>query len=124
MSHVVKLMSRTLYAKLYHEIESSSRTEVAGYLDMSMMSKSSKKTMRTGRPATGLRGEKVSDYPQVMIRLPQPTKAALDALSGATGMPIWRLVDLAVLSYLKGLPEAQRRLVAGVRELRAESDES
>jgi hypothetical protein len=91
---------------------------------MSMMSKSSKKTVRMGRPATGLRGEKVSEYPQVMIRLPQPTKAALDALSGATGTPIWRLVDLAVQSYLKALPEAQRRLVAGVRELRAESDES
>lgn len=89
-----------------------------------MMSKPSKKPPRGGRPATGLRGEKVSDYPQVMIRLPRPTKAALDALSGATGTPIWRLVDLAVRSYLKGLPEAQRRLVAGVRDLRAESDES
>lgn len=77
-----------------------------------------------GRPATGLRGEKVSEYPQVMIRLPQPTKDALDALSGATGTPIWRLIDLAVESYIKSLPDAQRRLVAGVRDLRAESGES
>jgi hypothetical protein len=75
-----------------------------------------------GRPATGLRGEKVSEYPQVMIRLPQPTKAVLDALSGATGTPIWRLIDAAVKGYIKNLPESQRRLVAGVRDLRAESE--
>lgn len=89
-----------------------------------MMSKSSRKAPRLGRPATGVGGEKVSDYPQVMIRLPQPTKDALDALSGATGTPIWRLIDLAVDSYIKGLPEAQRRLIAGVRDLRAENGES
>jgi hypothetical protein len=80
------------------------------------------KASRMGRPATGVRGERVSDYPQVMIRLPQPTKDALDALSGATGTPIWRLIDLAVDGYIKGLPEGQRRLIAGVRDLRAESD--
>ena len=59
-----------------------------------------------------------------MIRLPQPTKAALDALSGATGTPIWRLIDLAVDAYIRNLPEPQRRLVAGVRELRAEIEAS
>lgn len=80
------------------------------------------KIVRMGRPATGMRGERVSDYPQVMIRLPQPTKDALDALSGATGTPIWRLIDLAVDGYIKGLPEGQRRLIAGVRDLRAETD--
>lgn len=78
-------------------------------------------TSRVGRPATGVRGERVSDYPQVMIRLPQPTKDALDALSGATGTPIWRLIDLAVESYIKALPESQRRLISGVRDLRAET---
>jgi hypothetical protein len=81
-----------------------------------------RKTSRMGRPATGIRGERVSDYPQVMIRLPQPTKDALDALSGATGTPIWRLIDQAVDGYIKGLPEGQRRLIAGVRDLRAESE--
>ena len=78
-------------------------------------------TSRMGRPATGVRGERVSDYPQVMIRLPQPTKNALEALSGATGTPIWRLIDVAVDSYIKALPESQRRLISGVRDLRAES---
>jgi hypothetical protein len=75
-----------------------------------------------GRPATGVDGERVSDYPQVMIRLPKPTKTALEALSGATGTPIWRLIDLAVDCYIKSLPESQRRLIAGVRDLRAETD--
>jgi hypothetical protein len=78
-------------------------------------------TSRMGRPATGVRGERVSDYPQVMIRLPQATKDALDALSGATGTPIWRLIDVAVDSYIRALPESQRRLISGVRDLRAES---
>ena len=78
-------------------------------------------TSRMGRPATGVRGERVSDYPQVMIRLPQPTKNALEALSGATGTPIWRLIDVAVDSYIKALPESQRRLISGVRDLRVES---
>jgi len=91
---------------------------------MSMMPKVAKKPSRMGRPAAGLRGEKVSQYPQVMIRLPHQTKAALDALSGATGTPIWRLIDLAVATYLDSLPEAQRRLIAGVRDLRAEMSES
>jgi hypothetical protein len=91
---------------------------------MRTMSKAAKKTPRLGRPAAGLQGEKVSEYPQVMIRLPHPTKAALDALSGATGTPIWRLIDLAVDAYIKSLPESQRRLVAGVRDLRAEMDAS
>lgn len=90
---------------------------------MRTMSKT-KRVSRLGRPASGLRGEKVSEYPQVMIRLPQPTKAALDALSGATGTPIWRLIDMAVDAYIKSLPESQRRLVAGVRDLRAEIETS
>ena len=91
---------------------------------MANMTKTSRPKPRMGRPASGLRGEKVSDYPQVMLRLPRPTKDALDALSGATGTPIWRLIDAAVRDYIKNLPDAQRRLLAGIRELRAETDES
>lgn len=86
---------------------------------MKSMAKATKKTSRLGRPATGHDGEKVSTYPQVMIRLPRQTKEALDALSGATGTPIWRLIDLAVGSYIRTLPEAQRKLVSGIRVLRA-----
>ena len=86
---------------------------------MKSMARPTKKASRLGRPASGLQGEKVSNYPQVMIRLPRETKDALDALSGATGTPIWRLIDLAVGTYLRTLPEAQRKLISGVQDLRA-----
>jgi len=72
-----------------------------------------------GRPPVGSDGEKVSEYPQVMIRLPRGTKATLDALSGLTGTPIWRLIDQAVAVYVDQMPDAQRKLLAGVRERRA-----
>jgi predicted DNA-binding protein len=72
-----------------------------------------------GRPPLGAGGEKVSEYPQVMIRLPRATKATLDALSGLTGTPIWRLIDQAVAVYVDQMPDAQRKLLAGVRERRA-----
>ena len=78
-----------------------------------------RKRGRVGRPPVGAGGEKVSEYPQVMIRLPGGTKAVLDALSGVTGTPIWRLVDQAVAVYVAQLPESERRLLEGVRLRRA-----
>jgi hypothetical protein len=72
-----------------------------------------------GRRPVGLHGEKVSEYPQVMIRLPHQTKITLDALSGLTGTPIWRLVDQAVEVYVQALPESERKLLSGVRLRRA-----
>src|SRR6266487_2919514 len=72
-----------------------------------------------GRRPVGLNGEKVSEYPQVMIRLPHRTKTTLDALSGLTGTPIWRLVDQAVDVYVQALSENERRLLLGVRLRRA-----
>jgi hypothetical protein len=78
-----------------------------------------KKTARLGRPPVGARGERVSDYPQVMIRLPQATKDVLEALSGLTGTPVWRLIDQAVDVYVKQLSESERRLLASVQQRRA-----
>jgi hypothetical protein len=72
-----------------------------------------------GRRPVGLHGEKVSEYPQVMIRLPHQTKMTLDALSGLTGTPIWRLVDQALDMYVQALPEGERKLLSGVRLRRA-----
>ena len=74
-----------------------------------------------GRRPIGLHGEKVSEYPQVMIRLPHQTKTTLDALSGLTGTPIWRLVDQAVDVYVQALPDAERKLLLGVRRRRTSS---
>jgi hypothetical protein len=81
--------------------------------------KPAKKGSRMGRPPSGMRGEKVSEYPQVMLRLPQGTKDVLDALSGATGTPVWRLIDAAVDFYIRSLPDSQRQLVSRVQTLRA-----
>ena len=77
------------------------------------------KAVRLGRPPLGRKGEKVSDYPQVMIRLPQATKDILEALSGLTGTPVWRLIDQAVDVYVKQLSESERKLLTSVRQRRA-----
>ena len=84
-----------------------------------MMATRRRTAARMGRPPVGSDGEKVSEYPQVMIRLPRETKATLDALRGLTGTPIWRLIDRAVAVYVDQMPESQRKLLAGVRERRA-----
>ena len=86
---------------------------------MATMTTGRRKSGRLGRPPVGTDGEKVSEYPQVMIRLPRETKATLDARSGLTGTPIWRLIDQAVAAYVDHMPEPQRKLLAGVRERRA-----
>jgi hypothetical protein len=86
---------------------------------MSMMERSKVKTQRPGRPPIGRKGEKVSDYPQVMIRLPHATKDVLEALSGLTGTPVWRLIDQAVDVYVRQLSDSERRLLASVRQRRA-----
>ncbi len=77
------------------------------------------KARRAGRPPSGPRGEKVSEYPHVMIRLPHRTKDTLDALSGITGLPVWQLVDRAITAYVGQLPAAEQKLVADVRARRA-----
>lgn len=77
------------------------------------------KARRPGRPALGPGGERVSDYPPVMIRLPQDTKDTLAALSAVTGVPVWQLVDRAVSFYVAQLPSPKRKLVTGVKASRA-----
>ena len=90
---------------------------------MALMDRVKSKTVRLGRPPIGRRGEKVSDYPQVMIRLPHATKDVLEALSGLTGTPVWRLIDQAVDVYVKQLSESERRLLASERQRRAAATE-
>ena len=86
---------------------------------MTMMDRTKTKLPRLGRPPIGRKGERVSDYPQVMIRLPHATKDLLEALSGLTGTPVWRLIDQAVDVYVKQLSDSERRLLASVRQRRA-----
>ena len=86
---------------------------------MNGMDRNRAKAVRLGRPPLGRKGEKVSDYPQVMIRLPHATKDVLEALSGLTGTPVWRLIDQAVDVYVKQLSESEKKLLASVRQHRA-----
>ena len=88
---------------------------------MNGMDRSKPKSTRLGRPPIGRKGEKVSDYPQVMIRLPHETKDVLDALSGLTGTPVWRLIDQAVDAYVKQLSDSEKKLLTSVRQRRAAS---
>jgi hypothetical protein len=77
---------------------------------------------RPGRPPAGTAGEKVSDYAQITMRLPGPTKALLDAISGMTGMPSWRVLEEALDAYVRQLPEEEQRVLNGVRRRRARAE--
>ena len=65
-----------------------------------------------GRPPTGSHGERVSDYPRLTVRIPRGTKNRLELLSTLRGVPVWKLLDTAVLAYIEQLPEDERRDVA------------
>jgi predicted DNA-binding protein len=81
--------------------------------------KALQRTPRLGRPPAGSRGERVSDYTQLSLRLPERTRALLDAISGMTGAPSWRVIEQALEAYVQRLPEEERRLLQGVQQRRA-----
>lgn len=60
-----------------------------------------------GRKPAGDGGGRVRDYPGLMLRLPVETLARLKALSAVRGVPIWRLVDGAVLASIEALKGAE-----------------
>jgi predicted DNA-binding protein len=71
-----------------------------------------KERRRIGRPPAGAReGEKVKDYPQLSIRLPNDVKAKLQALSLIASRPQWRIITDAIDCYLKERPEPEQRMV-------------
>ena len=74
---------------------------------------------KLGRPPAGDLGQKVSGYSQMTVRLPQATKARLDAIAGMTGMPLWRVIDRALNAYVIGLPLHERRVLVQLQERRA-----
>ncbi len=78
-----------------------------------MTVKISKERRRIGRPPAGAReGEKVKDYPQLSIRLPNEVKATLQAMSVISSKPQWRIITDAIQCYLGERPEAERRMIA------------
>ena len=71
-----------------------------------------KEHRRIGRPPAGAReGEKVKDYPQLSIRLPNDVKAKLQALSLVASRPQWRIITDAIDCYVRGRSDAERRMV-------------
>ena len=75
----------------------------------------SKSQRRAGRPPAGAKvGEKVKDYPQLSIRVPQEMKARLNAVSAVTGLAQWRVVVEAINCFVHDLPQQDRELVDGL----------
>ena len=62
------------------------------------------RALGAGRKPAGDGGERVRDYPAVMLRLPVATLAKLKALAAVRGVPIWRLIDAAVLAFVAAVP--------------------
>ena len=76
-----------------------------------------KQHRRVGRPPAGARsGERVKDYPQLSIRVPQEFKARLNALSAVTGLSQWRVIMEAINCFNEDLPKNERDLVDGLSE--------
>ena len=72
---------------------------------------------RAGRPPAGARaGEKVTDYPQLSLRVPIEFKARLNALSAVTGLAQWRVIVEAINCLFHDLDPADRELVDGLSQ--------
>jgi PAS domain S-box-containing protein len=69
-----------------------------------------------GRPAAGLKGQRTSEYPQLSVRLPPDTRAALCALAAAQGRPMWRVLMDALSTWERR--EMGRELRNAIAELR------
>jgi len=82
----------------------------------------SKSRRRAGRPPAGAKvGEKVKDYPQLSVRVPQEMKARLNAVSAVTGLAQWRVVVEAINCFVHDLPPQDRELVDGLSARLVES---
>ena len=77
------------------------------------MTRQTPKRRRIGRPTAGAGDdEKVTDYPQLSVRLPAEVRATLQALSVIESRPQWRVIRDAIDCYAKSRSESERRLIA------------
>src|SRR5262245_51996914 len=77
---------------------------------------------RVGRPPAGEAGQRVTDYPQVSVRLPADARDKLLALSKLRGQPQWRLIVESVECYLGELSAEERRQLDGMLGRRGKPD--
>jgi PAS domain S-box-containing protein len=75
-----------------------------------------------GRPAAGLKGQRTSEYPQLSVRLPPETRAALCALAEAQGRPMWRVLMDALSAWERR--EMGKELRNAIAELRTRARQS
>jgi hypothetical protein len=67
---------------------------------------------RSGRPPAGARpGEKVSEYPQLSVRVPPDMKLKLGALSVLQSKPQWRIMLESMDCFIRSLPESEQRML-------------
>ena len=84
---------------------------------MSDSTRSKDAPRRVGRPPAGAKeGEKVKDYPQLSVRVPETVKARLTAVSAVTGLAQWRVLVEAIDCYVDDLPDPDKELVDGISE--------
>jgi CheY-like chemotaxis protein/predicted DNA-binding protein len=70
-----------------------------------------------GRPPAGVRdGERVTDYPQLSVHVPDELRLRLQALAQVTGQPQWRVLAAAVDTYIERLGEDERKLIGAMLE--------
>jgi hypothetical protein len=81
-----------------------------GFISGHMRRAKRRKRNRIGRPPAGARpGEKVSEYPQLSVRLPPVMKLKLGALSLLQSKPQWRIMFESIECFISTLPESQQR---------------
>ncbi len=81
-----------------------------------------KKMAKRGRPPEGPAGERVSDYEQVTIRLPVPTRRILKAWAMVSQTPAWALVDRLVREGARRLAPSDRKRIESLVQAWDERD--
>ena len=69
---------------------------------------------KRGRPPAGPGGRKVSEYPQLTVRLPAETRARLSTLSLLLAQPMWRIIDQALTIYVHHLPVDDQKILGPI----------
>jgi hypothetical protein len=64
-----------------------------------------------GQPPKGASGERVSEYPILLVRIPRKTKRMLESLSVLRRISQWALVDEAIRAFVERLPEEERQQI-------------
>jgi hypothetical protein len=75
-----------------------------------------------GVNVTFVRGERHAAYTQITMRLPDSTKRLLDAITGMTGWPAWRVFDRSLAAFVRELSAEDRHVLEVVKARRAKRD--